>query len=88
MEPPWVGRKKICSNGQDNMTKMAAMPIYGKRKLFFFGTICLISLKLGIQNLALSTTKFVQMMTLDRSLTFLRKDQFWFLIHLYGKMLK
>ena len=30
MESPWDGRKKVCSNGPDHMTKMAAMPIYGK----------------------------------------------------------
>ena len=30
MEPPWDGGTKVCSNGPDHMTKMAAMPIYGK----------------------------------------------------------
>ena len=30
MEPPWDGGTKICSNGPGHMTKMAAMPIYGK----------------------------------------------------------
>ena len=30
MEPPWDGETKICSTGQSHMTKMAAMPIYGK----------------------------------------------------------
>ena len=30
MEPPWVGGTKVCSNGPGHMTKMAAMPIYGK----------------------------------------------------------
>ena len=30
MESPWDGGKKICSNGPGHMTKMAAMPIYGK----------------------------------------------------------
>ena len=30
MEPPWDGGMKICSNGPGHMTKMAAMPIYGK----------------------------------------------------------
>ena len=28
--PPWDGGTKVCSNGPDHMTKMAAMPIYGK----------------------------------------------------------
>ena len=30
VEPPWVGGAKVCSNGPGHMTKMAAMPIYGK----------------------------------------------------------
>ena len=30
VEPPWEGGTKVCINGLDHMTKMAAMPIYGK----------------------------------------------------------
>ena len=30
VEPPWDGVTKVCSNGPGHMTKMAAMPIYGK----------------------------------------------------------
>ena len=30
VEPPWEGGTKVCINGPDHMTKMAAMPIYGK----------------------------------------------------------
>ena len=30
MEPPWDGGTKCGSNGPGHMTKMAAMPIYGK----------------------------------------------------------
>ena len=30
VEPPWEGGTKVCSNGPGHMTKMAAMPIYGK----------------------------------------------------------
>ena len=30
MEPQWGGGTKLCSNGPGHMTKMAAMPIYGK----------------------------------------------------------
>ena len=33
MEPPWDGGTKVCSTGQGHMTKMAAMPIYGKNLL-------------------------------------------------------
>ena len=37
-------------NGQGHMTKMAAIPIYGKnhKKIFFSGTGGLISKKLGV----------------------------------------
>ena len=30
MEPPWEGGTKVYINGLGHMTKMAAMPIYGK----------------------------------------------------------
>ena len=30
MESPWDGGTKVCSNGPGHITKMAAMPIYGK----------------------------------------------------------
>ena len=30
MEPPLEGGTKVCINGPGHMTKMAAMPIYGK----------------------------------------------------------
>ena len=30
MESPWDGGTKVCSNGPGHMTKLAAMPIYGK----------------------------------------------------------
>ena len=30
MESPWDEGTKVCSNGPGHMTKMAAMPIYGK----------------------------------------------------------
>ena len=30
VEPPWEGGKKVYINGLGHMTKMAAMPIYGK----------------------------------------------------------
>ena len=31
MESPWDWGMKVCSNGPGHMTKMAAMPIYGKK---------------------------------------------------------
>ena len=30
MEPPWDGGTKVYSNGSGHMTKVAAMPVYGK----------------------------------------------------------
>ena len=30
MEPPWEGGTKVCINSPGHMTKMTAMPIYGK----------------------------------------------------------
>ena len=40
MEPQWDGGTKICLRGLGHMTKMAAMPVYGKNpsKIFFFRT--------------------------------------------------
>ena len=31
LEPPWEGGTKVYINGPGHMTKMAAMPIYGKK---------------------------------------------------------
>ena len=52
MESPWDGGTKVCSNGPGHMTKMAAMPIYGKnlKKIFFSGTKRPMTLKLGMQH--------------------------------------
>ena len=50
VEPPWEGGTKVCINGPGHMTKMAAMPIYGKNpsKIFFSRTGRPISTKLGM----------------------------------------
>ena len=46
------GGTKVCSNGPGHMTKIVAMPIYGKnlKKIFFFGTKRPMTLKLGRQH--------------------------------------
>ena len=51
MEPPWDGGTKLCSNSAGHLTKMAAMPIYGKnlKIIFFSRTQKPMTLKLGIQ---------------------------------------
>ena len=50
VEPPWEGGTKVYINGPGHMTKMAAMPIYGKNpsKIFFSRTGGPIFMKLGI----------------------------------------
>ena len=50
VEPPWVGGTKVCSRQLGHMTKMAAMPIYGKNpiKIFFSRTGWPIFTKLGM----------------------------------------
>ena len=59
---PWDGETKVCSTGPSHMTKVAAMPIYGKN--FKKSS----SLEPKSQNFICSigcssTTKFIQMMT-------------------------
>ena len=50
VKPPWVGGTKDCSRHLGHMTKMAAMPIYGKNpsKIFFSRTGGPIFTKLGM----------------------------------------
>ena len=50
VEPPWVGGTKVYINGPGHMTKMAAMPIFGKNpsKIFFSRTGGPIFTKLGM----------------------------------------
>ena len=51
-EPPWEGGTKFCTNRPGHMTKIAAMPIYGKKpsQIFFSRTGGPISTKLGMYN--------------------------------------
>ena len=50
METPLDAGTKVCSNGFDHMTKMAALPIYGKSplKIFYSRTSRLMTLGLGM----------------------------------------
>ena len=50
MESPWDEGTEVCINSPGHMTKMAAMPIYGKDLLIFSGTKGLMTLKLGMQH--------------------------------------
>ena len=50
VEPPWDRGTNVCSNGPGHMTKMAAMPIYGKNlKIFFSRTKKPVTLNLSMQ---------------------------------------
>ena len=59
MEPPWEGGTKVYINGLGHMTKMAAMPIYGKnhKKIFFSRTRSPMILKLGMKHRGLKLYK-------------------------------
>ena len=51
METPKDKKTKVCSSGPGHMTKMAAMPIYGKKpfkKIFFSITRRPMTLELGM----------------------------------------
>ena len=52
MELLWDGETKVCSNSPGHMTKMAAMPIYGKnlKEIFLSGTKRLMTLKLSMHH--------------------------------------
>ena len=59
MEPSWEGGTKVYINGPGHMTKMAAMPIYGKKplKIFFSRTRSPMILKLGMKHRGLKPYK-------------------------------
>ena len=52
VDHPCDGGTKICSNGPGHMTKMATMPLYGKKlkKKFFSGTKRSMTLKVDMQH--------------------------------------
>ena len=87
MEPQWDEGTKVYSNGPSHMTKMATMPIYGKNLKkssswepngqWPWNLVCCIKRS--------STTKFIQMMTLDGPWPILRQGQLWSLMLLYGE---
>ena len=59
MEHPWEGGKKVYTNGQGHMTKMAAMAINRKKllKIFFSRTRRPMILKLGVKHQAMELYK-------------------------------
>ena len=86
MEPPWDGRTKFYSNNLGHMTKMAAMPIYGKnhkqssslepKSRWPWNLVCSIGYS--------SSTKFIQVTTMGWPWPILRHGLIWSLLLLYG----
>ena len=72
MESPWDGGTKVYSNGPGHMTKMAAMPIYGKKtlKIFFSGTKRPMTLKLGMQHWVLEYYRVCSNVDIGLTLTY------------------
>ena len=79
MELLWDGGTKVCSNGPGHMTKMAAMPIFGKnlkkssslepKGLWPWILVCIIRCS--------STNRFAQMMVLGWPCPILWQGQIW-----------
>ena len=61
-EPPEVGGMKDCKNGHGLLTKMAAMPIYGKKrlKIFFSRTEDALGLNLCINHRGQGSTRIAK----------------------------
>ena len=87
--PAWDWKLKVCSNGPCHVTNMAAMLIYGKNLeksslepngWWPWKLVCSIWL--------LSTTKFVQMMTLGWPWPILWQGPIWSCVLLYKKKVK
>ena len=74
MEPPWVGKTKVCSglgDGLGHMTKVATTPLYGKNPLKIFSAIKgPMTLGLGVQHPGLGPNKFCSNEHLRLTLTF------------------
>ena len=74
VKPPWDGGTKVCSNVPGHMTKMAAMPIYGKnlKKIFFSGTERQMALTLGMQHWVLKYSQVCSNDNTGLTLTYFR----------------
>ena len=84
------GNKNLLS-GAGHMTKMAAMPIYGKnlKQNLLLRTQTSMTLKLGMQHWVLEYyLKTVKMMSLGWPWPILRQSQIWSLMFLYGENVK
>ena len=84
-----VGGMKVYSNSPGHMTKMAAMPIYGKNlKKIFSETKRQMPLKLGMQHWVLEYYQICSNDDPGLTLTYLWQGQIWSLMLLCGKMVK
>ena len=74
------GGMKVYINGLGHMTKMAAMPIYGKKplKIFFSRTRSPMILKLGMYHLGLKLYKVYINDDLGLTLTYFMARSNWF----------
>ena len=93
VEPAWDGRRKFWSNGLYHMTKLAAMPIYGKNLKKASSASSLEPKGRWPKKLVCSieyssTTKLDQMMSLGWPWPVLCQGQIWYLMLLYGKKVK
>ena len=89
IEPSWDKGIQIYRNRWGHMTKMDAISLYGKN--FWKSSSPELNIRLSWNLVYIgysSTTKLLQMMILGWLFNFLHKGQFWFRMHLYGKMLK
>ena len=75
MEPPWDGGTKVCSNRPGNMTKMAAMPEYGKSLKKLLRNQMPMTLKVGMQHRVLEYYQGCSNDEPELTLTYLRQCQ-------------
>ena len=90
-EPPWDGGMKVWSNGLYHMTKLVAMPLYGKnlkQNHFLWNPKGRWPWKLVCSIGYSSTTKIDQVMSLGWPWPVLCQGQIWSLMLLYGKKVK
>ena len=86
MEPHWEGGTKVCINGPGHMTKMAAMPIYGKTIKIFSRTGRPMLLRLRMQHWGLKLYKVCINGNPGLTLTQFTAMSNWLPVHLNGKI--
>ena len=88
-EPPWDGGTKVCSNGPGHMTKMAAMPIYGKiLKNLLLRNQKADDLESWYATLGVKYYQFYSSNGPELTLAYFMAKQIWSLMLLYGKKVK